>query len=346
MYGGHQLSVAVEGYLVGTGIFLAYAEVFVISEVIGESGLGRIAEPAVIRLRSIVAERHCEEEFLLGTFTGEAEVADRHTVLGKSAGLVRADYGYTAEALDCLEVLDDSLLLRHLLSADSEGDSDDRAECLRDSGNGKCYREHKRINDRLTVYEVGHQEYEDTDADDSDRKYFAELVKTYLKRSLFLLCVLHKRSDLAYLGVHTDSGNYRNTSSVGDVGAGVDHIHAVAESKLGLVYLVSGFGNVQGLAGEGTLIDLKRGCFEETAVGCGNVSGFHKEDISDNDLRSRYLGLSTVSDDSCAGGAHSFQAVERFLCLDVLCRTEYGVHNEHDEDNDSTSDLAAYHRDY
>lgn len=58
------------------------------------------------------------------------DVLHSHFVLGQSAGLVRADAGGGAEGFDCLEVLDQHLLLVESLRGDGKRDGDAAEQAL------------------------------------------------------------------------------------------------------------------------------------------------------------------------------------------------------------------------
>ena len=84
----HKLAVAVERYLIETGIFRAYTDILIVSDIIGKSSFSRISEPAVFGFCGIVAQSHSKDKFIFGVFARECHITDSHAVLCESTGLV------------------------------------------------------------------------------------------------------------------------------------------------------------------------------------------------------------------------------------------------------------------
>ena len=80
--------------------------------------------------------------------------------------------------------------------------------------------------------ENGEHENHHTDGQNNDSQFFAEIIKTGLKRCFPLLGLVHERSDFTELCAHTRGGDNNGCPSIGYKRTGENHVDLVAEGYL------------------------------------------------------------------------------------------------------------------
>ena len=309
--GAHHLAHGVEGSLADArlrGLEAGLSEPEAV-RVVDEGALGRLADGlSVIVLLRVGAEAHRRgEEGLVVAVV----VDDGHLVLGERTGLVRAyDLG-AAEGLDGGQAADYSVAPGHVGDAYREHDRDDGREPLGYGGDGQRDGDHEAVEHDVEVEPAGaqylHREYDDADSEHEPGQYPGELAELYLQRGLPLLGAGEGVGYLAHLGVHAGGGYDGAAASVGDRGAHVAHILAVAEGHVG--------GVLEAVCGDG-------------------VAGLEQHNVADDELRAGHDTYLAVAQNAARGGAHGLQSLYRLLGLALLIDPEYGV-DEHDDEDDN-----------
>ena len=90
--------------------------------------------------------------------------------------------------------------------------------------------------------------------------------------------------DMSYLRVHTDGGYHGYSTTVGHIGAGVNHVFPITDSCI----LQSNRGNVlihgNGFSGKSRLLYLQGVGFQQTHICRNNIPCLQKHDISRHQL--------------------------------------------------------------
>ena len=104
-------------------------------------------------------------------------------------------------------------------------------------GDGQGDGDHEAVEDDLRTQPAGaqdlHGEDDDADAEDEPGEDLGQLAELYLQRGLALLGAGEGVGNLAHLGVHAGGGDDGGAAAVGDGGAHVAHVLAVAQGHVG-----------------------------------------------------------------------------------------------------------------
>lgn len=147
--------------------------------VLGEDGLGtwvvaeRLEEGLVNGIDTLLLAGGSEtgsEHEVLGVDTRDAVgLSERELVLGQGSGLVRAENLDTSEGLDGRELLDDSLLLGEVSSADGHGGGDDSGQTDGDTNDGDGQGELEDGDDAVGAVERGNPGNEQGEDDKNEQ---------------------------------------------------------------------------------------------------------------------------------------------------------------------------------
>ena len=282
---------------------------------------------------------------------------DGHLVLGKRAGLVRADGLRAAERLDGREFADDRLALGHLGHAERKDDGHDGDQALGDGGDGERDGNHKGVEQGSRVgKDVAHAVAEDVNAKDhdADDKHHngedaAELGKLHLQRRELFLGLGQGAGNLAHLGVHTGADHDGATTAVHHGGTHVAHVLAVAERHVvgarGELDHVGVLLDRHGLAGECGLLDLHRGALEDAAVGRDGVARLEHDHVAGHELGARQMHELAVAQNLGLRCAHLLQRLEGLLAFSLLDHAQHRIddNDEHDDGDVGKIGLALDH---
>ena len=354
---GHHLAAGVERGLAHARVLGGQASKASLAGVVDERALGRLAHGLAQLLvpLSIGAQGHASQELLLGR--GKLVLDDGHLVLGKGAGLVRADSLRAAEGLDSGKLANDRLALGHLGHAERKHDGHDGDQALGDSGDGKRDGDHKGVEQGGRVGEdIAHAVAENIDAKDHDAdndhhdgEDAAELGELNLQRRELFLGLGQSAGDLAHLGVHASADHDGTATAIHHGGTHVAHIFAVAErhvvgarGKLNDVGMLL-YGH--GLAGKGGLLDLHRGALEHAAVGRDGVARLEHDHVAGHELGARQVHELAVAQDLGLRRTHLLQGLEGLLALGLLDHAQHRVddNDEHDDGDVGKIGLALDH---
>ena len=354
---GHHLTARVERGLAHARVLGSQASKTSLAGIIDECALGRLAHGLAQLLvpLGIGAQRHAGQELLLGR--GELVLDDGHFVLGKRAGLVRADGLRAAERLDGREFADDRLALGHLGHAERKDDGHDGDQALGDGSDGERDGNHKGVEQGSRVgKDVAHTVAEDVNAKDHDAddehhngEDAAELGKLHLQRRELFLGLGQGAGNLAHLGVHTGADHDGATTAVHHGGTHVAHVLAVAERHVvgarGELDHVGVLLDRHGLAGECGLLDLHRGALEDAAVGRDGIASLEHDHVAGHELGARQVHELAVAQHLGLRCAHLLQRLEGLLAFSLLDHAQHRVddNDEHDDGDVGKIGLALDH---
>ena len=313
--------------------------------VVDEGALGRLADggAGVVLLR-VGAQAHRGGQELLVV----AVVVDNgHLVLGEGAGLVRADDLGAAEGLDGGQAADDGVALGHVGDADGEHDRDNGGKTLRYGRDGQGDGDHEAVENDLELKSARaqylHGKDDDADAENQPGEDLAQLAELYLQRGLTLLGAGEGVGYLAHLGVHAGGGDDHGAAAVGDGGAHVAHVLAVAQGHVGRVLEVDYIDELvdrHALAGEGGLLYLKAGAVYYASV-CGDgVAGLKVDDVAHYELGAGHDGYLPVAQNLAGRRGHGLQGFDSLFGLALLVHAEDGVDQDDDQDDDRVGDAS------
>ena len=297
----HHLTTRVERGLAHTRMLGSQASKTSLAGIVDERALSRLAHGLAQLLvpLGIGAQGHASQELLLGR--SELVLDDGHLILGKGAGLVRADGLRAAEGLDSRKLADNRLALGHLGHAKRKHDGHDGDQALGDGGDSERDGDHKGIEQGSRIgKDVAHAVAEDVNAkdDDADDDHHdgedaAELGELHLQRRELFLGLGQGAGDLAHLGVHAGADHDGATTAVHDGGAHIAHVLTVAERHVvgagGELDHVGMLLDGHGLAGERGLFDLHRGALEHAAVGRNGVARLEHDHVAGHELGARQV---------------------------------------------------------
>ena len=354
---GHHLTARVERGLAHARVLGSQASKTSLAGIIDECTLGRLAHGLAQLLvpLGIGTQRHACQELLLGR--SELVLDDGHLVLGKRAGLVRADGLRAAECLDSRKLADDRLALCHLGHAERQHDGHDGDQALGDGGDGERDGDHKGVEQGRRVGEnVAHAVADDVDAknhdaddDNHDGKDAAELGELHLQRRELFLGLGQGAGNLAHLGVHASADHDGATTAVHNGGAHVAHVLAVAERHVvgarGKLDHVGVLLYGHGLAGECSLFDLHRGALEHAAVSRDGVARLEHDHVAGHELGARQVHELAVAQHLGLRRAHLLQGLEGLLAFSLLDHAQHRVddNDEHDDGDIGKVRLALDH---
>ena len=342
---GHHLAARVERGLAHARVLSSQASKTSLAGIVDECALGRLAHGLAQLLvpLGIGAQRHAGQELFLGR--SELVLDDGHLVLGKRAGLVRADGLRAAERLDSRKLADDCLALGHLGHAERKDDGHDGDQALGDGGDGERDGDHKGVEQGSRVgKDVTHAVTDDVDAkdhdaddDNHDGKDAAELGELHLQRRELFLGLGQGAGDLAHLGVHAGADHDGATAAVHHGGAHVAHVLAVAERHVvgarGKLNHVGMLLDRHGLAGQCGLFDLHRGALEDAAVGRDRVARLEHDHIAGHELGARQVHELAVAQHLGLRRAHLLQGLESLLAFSLLDHAQHRVDDNDEHDN-------------
>ena len=227
--------------------------------------LCRISDPFVLDQLRIVVEHGIVEQIAVRLLRKiqlrpvkhpaiHIDLLHRHLILRQRPRLVRTDHRDTAQALHCLQILDDRIFLRHLLRSKCLHDRDDGAQRFRDRCHGESHRKHHRIQKRHLPIPA-EREHDHADCHDQHRQPAAELIQTLLQGRLSLLRLVHQSRDLSELRVHPGVRHQHLRTPVRDKTSRIHHVGAVRQRRRSLKHRV-GLVDVQRFARQRAFIDL------------------------------------------------------------------------------------------
>ena len=346
--GGHPLAVGVERQL-------GHARTEAVELVLGnaaavrgehDGGFGRVAD--VLHLvalkgdRAVTAERGKAQQAAqgVGAVVGHllrlgravrVRADERHSVLRKGAGFVRADDRGAAQRLDRRQAADERVLLHHPLHADGEDDRHDGGQSLGNRGDGQRDRRHKDFQ-HVDARKQSHDENDGAGEQRHDAQILAELRQLLLQRRLPLVLAFKQAGDAAHLGLHPGCGDDGRRRAVGDAAPRVHHIHAVAERR----FLVHGGVGVlfcrNRLAGQRRLLAFQARAAQQPRVGGDEVARFQLQNVAGHQQRSVDDLLPAVAQHARMRGGHAFERVQRLFGLAFLQHPHHRV--EHDDQQD------------
>ena len=354
---GHHLAARVKRGLAHARMLGSQASEARLAGIVDERTLGRLTHGLAQLLvpLGVGAQSHAGQELLLRR--GELVLDDGHLVLGKGAGLVRADGLRAAKGLDGRKLADDRLALGHLGHAERKHDGHDGDQALGDGGDGERDGNHKGVEQGGRVGEdVAHAVADDIDAKDDDAdddhhdgKDAAELGELNLQRRELFLGLGQSAGDLAHLGVHTGADHDGAATAVHHGGAHVAHVLAVAERHVvgarGKLNHVGMLLYRHGLAGKGGFLDLHRGALEHAAVCRNGVARLEHDHIAGHELGARQVHELAVAQHLGLRRAHLLQGLEGLLALGFLDHAQHRVddNDEHDDGDIGKVRLALDH---
>ena len=226
-------------------------------------------------------------------------IDDGHLILRESACLVRADYLRASERLDCGELADNRIFLRHVCDAYRQHDSDHRRKSLGNGGNGEADGYHKHVDNALeyqrgiaaresgALHEQREREDENADSKHEEGESLRESRKLFLERGLSVLRLCYGVGYFAHLGVHAHVGDNGLAASVDNGAAHIRHVLSVAQRNIAAVARAENGDNLahgHALARQRSFLYFKAGALEYATV-CGNsVARFEHHNIADSQI--------------------------------------------------------------
>src|SRR5690606_16626301 len=168
----------------------------------------------------------------------------------------------------------------------------------------------------------------ETNNDDDCSQLFAEDGEPLLEWSLLILYV-HKAGNLANLGIHSRSDDYRFCRTITHDGAFEDHILLVTGKQVFTRDDVSDFSHRSAFTGKRGLFGFKSVSAEKPGIGRYDVAGLKHNDVAGNKFRSIDLFGTAVPDNGRGLGRHLLEHTHGFFSVVLLSVADPGV-----DDND------------
>ena len=271
----------------------------------------------------------------------DVDLLHSHAVLCQSAGLIGADHRHASQALHGFQFFDDGVFFHHPLSTHSLDNRHYGTERFRNRGNRQRHCEHQRIQNRhIPVH--AQEKYHNTDGNNDNCQFLAEIIQTHLKRRLFRLGIVHQVGDRTDLCIHAGARHQHIRAPVRDQTSGEDHVGAVCQRLLSFQHLV-GLIHIGRLAGQRTFIDLQRIVLQDPAVRHNHIPCFQTEDIARHHQFRFDLHFAPVPENLCMRRRQCLQRVQRFLRLYILNRAQHRIEHDYYKNNDRAFYIAGDH---
>ncbi len=189
-------------------------------------------------------------------FARRHHTIDMHPVLRERSGFVRANICHRSKCFHCGQATDQRVLLDHARCAQCKRNGDNSRQGFRNRGNRQADGGQQHDQWLLAAQQAG-------DKNDGANGQYDEceiLPKThqaFLQRR-FTHFARQQRSDLSQFGAHAGGHHQSVATTIGDHGALVGQVQAVAQRQIGRIQLCHPFVDHLGFAGQRRFIDLER----------------------------------------------------------------------------------------
>ncbi len=262
-----------------------------------------------------------------------------HAVLRERSGLVRADDGDRAQRLHRRQPAHERVALRHLPGPHGQRHGHDRRQRLGNRGHREAHRREEHERQGLPAQQAG-DEHDRADAECRERQALAEVRQAPLQRGLALGGGLEELGDAAQFRGHAGCRGDSAPATVGDHGALVGHVGAIAESGVaggdGRDLLV----HRERLAGERGLLDLQAHRFDQAQVRRHDVARLEEHEIAGHQFAGRDVRDLAVADDARVRRAEPAQRGHGAFGPVLLDEADHRVQDHDDHDRDGVLRLA------
>ena len=286
---------------------------------------------AEVALRNVATAADLDER------PGREDRPYRHFVSGQRAGLVGADHRRSAERLDGRKLSYDGIGGRHAPHAEAQPNGDDGRQRLGDRRDRERHGEQEQAENRVQIQdgtaEQPRCEHHGANSEHDRAKALAGAVKFLLKRRRLLLGGFQQTGDAADLGPHAGRDDHGAATAIGRDRARKQHVAAVAEADIGVDRLRL-LRHRHALAGQGSLVDVEIGAFDDPGVRRNLVPGFDQHDVARHDVVSRDALALAVTNHRRFGSGKRHQGANRALRPRLLEISEHGVQHDDRQDDD------------
>ena len=231
-------------------------------------------------------------------------MSNGHSVLGQRAGLVRANGWRRSERLDGLQVLDQTILGRHLFGRQREADCDGGQNSFRNVRNDDSDQEDDGVDPRVTHAQRDDEE-DDAEGDSNASDDVDEVLQLLGDRTFANFESWGQSGDAAHDTVVADADDHTFRRALDRKGR--EECEVLCLERV----VVGAFGDSDlrfGLPGERWVVDLEALRLQDSDVGRYAVSELDLDDVAERQLLRLDLLLDAVSD---AVGEVGDQILER-----------------------------------
>jgi len=264
----------------------------------------------------------------------------RHAVFGQGARLVRADRGDGAQRLDGRQSADQCPPPDHALRPQREGNGYHRGQSLGHRGHGQADGDEEHLLEGLTADDHALEKDKHHDHERDDSQPLAEFRHAPLERRLFLRHGLQHGGDVAQFRVHAGARHSSHSAAIGDVGAHVGHVPAVAQRDLvaldGICDLLDGHG----FAGQRGLVDAQVSGFDDARVRRHPHPCLQQDDIPGHHVGGGDLLHIATAADLDGGNRQPAQGGHGLLSTVLLRKAQNRVQDHDNQNHDRVDSLA------
>ena len=259
--------------------------------------------------------------------------AQRHLVAGQGTGLIGADHRGTAEGLDRRQPTHQGMALDHALHADGQRDGHNSGQGLRHHRDRQRDTEDEHVQQRLAAQHAKPGDQHDDDAG-GDGQHPTDLVQVLLQWRALLLDPGQHAGDAAELGAEPGLDDDTAAAPVGDVGAGIDQIDAIADAEPGLGERLGALVDRHRFTGQRRLIGTQVGHLRQPNVGGHAIASGQQHQVARHQFARRHGLLMAVANHLRVRRRHAPQRLHRALGAILLHKAEPDREQHDDADND------------
>jgi hypothetical protein len=274
---------------------------------------------------------------------GHVPAPDRHAVLGDGAGLVDADHGRRAQALDRVQASDEHASLEHPPHAESQRGRRNGRQPLGHCGDRQRGGGPERDQGREAAKDADHEQRA-AQTQRRERKLTPGLVELALERRSGRLGLAHESADLAELRPSARGRDDGLAGSFRDDRAGVHHVVAVRDRGIEPRHRLHGLGDRHRFTREGGLVRLQSAHRDQSSVGGHVVARPQEHHVAGHQLRPGQELLDTVAAYESHRHADFLERSEDALDPRFGGVADAGVDHDDREDRDAIHETAGGER--
>ena len=158
------------------------------------------------------------------------EGAGGHLIQRQGAGFIGADHRRAAQRLDCGELLDDSVTLRHAVHAQGQRHRHHRRQAFGNRSHSQCDGGHRGLDQFVTAHQ-SHEEHQANNNSGDDCQTLAQAIELNLQRGLTFCRFGQQTGQTTHFGVHPGCCDHGFETTAGDHGIHEHHIVALCQHR-------------------------------------------------------------------------------------------------------------------
>ena len=268
-----------------------------------------------------------------------AQAGHGHAVFRQRAGLVGADDGDGTEGFDGRQLADQRMALEHPAAAQRQRGGDDGRQAFWHHGDEQADGGQQHVAERLAAEQTDREQGQRR-AQSGDGEVPAHLRQLALKRGAAFRHALDHAGDLTQFRAHAGSHHDAAAPALGDEGAHVREIRAVAQRQVRGGQRLGLFPDRFRFAGERGFHCAELDGVEQAQVGGHDVAGFKPDDVAGHQLpRGEFLQFAVAADAHARAG-QLLEGGHGLLGAVFLDETQHAEQHDDGQNGDGLGDVA------